>query len=63
MLTHSTEPQPVVDADDAWEPEGPLGHDPRYAEAVPANPETERAIDAAVGLQRTHRRLSQKLQK
>lgn len=32
-----------------WEPDGPLGHDPQYA--VPLNdPETERLIDAAVGI-------------
>ncbi|MCR4334059.1 MAG: hypothetical protein NUV60_03570 [Patescibacteria group bacterium] len=36
--------------DSEWEPDGPLGHDPQYV--VPLNePETERLINAAVGVQ------------
>ncbi|TSC64559.1 MAG: hypothetical protein G01um101491_245 [Parcubacteria group bacterium Gr01-1014_91] len=46
--TLSTQVQPVVDDDDAWDPEGTLGHDPRYARAV-TDPDTERAIDVALG--------------
>jgi hypothetical protein len=53
--------KPAIDPDDAWDPEGPLGHDAKYAKVLD-DPETERVIDAAVGLQRTLRRLSRKLQ-
>lgn len=38
----------VVDDNDALEPEGPLGHDPIYAEAI-TDPSAERLIDKALG--------------
>ncbi len=43
------------DEDDAWEPDGTLGNDERYA--VPLNdPETERSINRALGLRIRFRR-------
>jgi hypothetical protein len=49
----------LVDNDDAWEPEGPLGHDERYVHV--ATPEEEREVERALGFRIRIRRLCRKL--
>ena len=38
----------MCDDEDAFEPEGPLGHDENFAEVYKVDPEQEKAIDELV---------------
>lgn len=59
MTTHTTPAERIEDSHDAWEPEGPLGHDEAHVRLAPED--LSAALDEALGLKAISLRLQRSL--